>query len=169
MFIVEYMNMRYNQSSMENISSHFIIVLSSFMVILLTGRAINVDGTEKGVLIMIMYSLVLTCIGIIIGINLTKIYSIKKQINTSISQHEEISTSVSSIHDLSRFNSSEQFIINYLLDNGCKCWQSDLVKKSNMTDSKISRSLTKLEASGIISRVRDGMGKRVNLHKVEIL
>ncbi|MDC0555816.1 hypothetical protein OAO74_04030, partial [Euryarchaeota archaeon] len=79
--------MRYNQSSMENISSHFIIVLSSFMVILLTGRAINVDGTEKGVLIMIMYSLVLTCIGIIIGINLTKIYSIKKQINTSISQH----------------------------------------------------------------------------------
>ena len=169
MFIVEYMNMRYNQSSMENISSHFIIVLSSFMVILLTGRAINVDGTEKGVLIMIMYSLVLTCIGIIIGINLTKIYSIKKQINTSISQHEELSTSVSSISGLSRFNSSEQFIINYLLDNGCKCWQSDLVKKSNMTDSKISRSLTKLEASGIISRVRDGMGKRVNLHKVEIL
>jgi len=169
MFIVEYMNMRYNQSSMENISSHFIIVLSSFMVILLTGRAINVDGTEKGVLIMIMYSLVLTCIGIIIGINLTKIYSIKKQINTSISQHEEISTSVSSIPDLSRFNSLEQFIINYLLDNDCKCWQSDLVKKSNMTDSKISRSLTKLEVSGIISRVRDGMGKRVNLHKVEIL
>ena len=161
--------MRYNQSSMENISSHFIIVLSSFMVILLTGRAINVDGTEKGVLIMIMYSLVLTCIGIIIGINLTKIYLIKKQINTSISQHEEISTSVSSIPDLSRFNSLEQFIINYLLDNGCKCWQSDLVKKSNMTDSKISRSLTKLEVSGIISRVRDGMGKRVNLHKVEIL
>ena len=163
------MNMRYNQSSMENISSHFIIVLSSFMVILLTGRAINVDGTEKGVLIMIMYSLVLTCIGIIIGINLTRIYSIKKQINTSISQHEEIYTSVSSIPDLSRFNSSEQFIINYLLDNDCNCWQSDLVKKSNMTDSKISRSLTKLEASGIISRVRDGMGKRVNLHKVELL
>ena len=169
MFIVEYMNMRYNQSSMENISSHFIIVLSSFMVMLLTGRAINVDGTEKGVLIMIMYSLVLTCIGIIIGINLTKIYSIKKQINTSISQHEEISTSVSSIPDLSRFNSLEQFIINYLLDHDCKCWQSDLVKKSNMTDSKISRSLTNLEVSGIISRVRDGMGKRVNLHKVEIL
>ena len=163
------MTMRYNQSSMENISSHFIVVLSSFMAILLTGRAINVDGTEKGVFIMIMYSLVLTSIGIIIGINLTRIYSTKKQINTSISQHEELSTSVSSISGLSRFNSSEQFIINFLLDNDCQCWQSDLVKKSNMTDSKISRSLTKLEASGIISRVRDGMGKRVNLHKVEIL
>ncbi|MGB1704172.1 MAG: helix-turn-helix transcriptional regulator [Candidatus Thalassarchaeaceae archaeon] len=60
-------------------------------------------------------------------------------------------------------------MINYLLDNDCNCWQSELVKKSNMTDSKISRLLTKLEASGIISRVRDGMGNRVNLHKVELL
>ena len=123
---------------------------------------------EKGVLIMMMYSLVLTCIGIIIGINLTKIYSSEQQMRPSIPPRLS-STSVNSTPNLSRFNSSEQFIINYLLDNGCKCWQSDLVKKSNMTDSKISRSLTKLEASGIISRVRDGMGKRVNLHKVEIL
>jgi uncharacterized membrane protein len=37
-----------------------------------------------------------------------------------------------------------------------------------MTNSKISRSLAKLESRGVLSRVRDGMGKRVNLHKSEL-
>jgi len=32
-----------------------------------------------------------------------------------------------------------------------------------MTNSKISRILSKMEARGIVSRARDGMGKRVYL------
>jgi len=162
------MTVRYNQSSLENTSSHFIVFLSFCMVMLLTGRAINTDGTEKGVLIMTMYSLVLTCIGIIIGINLTKIYPSEQQMRPSILPRLS-STSVNSTPNLSRFNSSEQFIIEFLLKNDCQCWQSAFVKNSDMSDSKISRSLTKLEANGIISRVRDGMGKRVNLHKSQLL
>ena len=38
--------------------------------------------------------------------------------------------------------------------------QNDLVKSSEMTNSKISRILSKMEARGIVSRARDGMGKR---------
>jgi len=37
-----------------------------------------------------------------------------------------------------------------------------------MNSSKISRTLTNLEKSRIVSRVRDGMGKRVVLNEEEL-
>jgi uncharacterized membrane protein len=42
-------------------------------------------------------------------------------------------------------------------------WQAELVRMSGFTDSKASRLLSRMEREGLIRRVRDGMGKRVEL------
>ena len=115
-----------------------------------------------------MYSAILIFVGFIAGANVSRMRTINQQSSTSISQTQTLSKPVLSDIDLTRFNTSEQFIIKFLLDNENQCRQSELVKCSSMTNSKISRSLAKLESRGVLSRVRDGMGKRVNLHKSEL-
>ena len=167
------MDVNYNQSSVGKASSQSAIMLSMLMLILLTGRAlyvaISTDASLKGIFILIMYSAILIFVGFIAGANVSRMRTINQQSSTSISQTQTLSKPVlSDIIDLTRFNTSEQFIIKFLLDNDSQCRQSDLVKCSNMTNSKISRSLAKLESRGVLSRVRDGMGKRVNLHKSEL-
>jgi uncharacterized membrane protein len=42
-------------------------------------------------------------------------------------------------------------------------WQAELVRETGFTDSKASRLLSRMEAEGHIRRIRDGMGKRVEL------
>ncbi len=166
------MDVNYNQSSVGKASSQSAIMLSMLMLILLTGRAlyvaISTDASLKGIFILIMYSAILIFVGFIAGANVSRMRTINQQSSTSISQTQTLSKPVLSDIDLTRFNTSEQFIIKFLLDNDSQCRQSDLVKCSNMTNSKISRSLAKLESRGVLSRVRDGMGKRVNLHKSKL-
>ena len=41
--------------------------------------------------------------------------------------------------------------------------QAELVRITGFTASKVSRNLAKLEASGLIERTRDGMGKQIRL------
>ena len=43
-------------------------------------------------------------------------------------------------------------------------WQAELVKQTGFSDSKASRLLSRMEKSGLIRRIRDGMGKRVELN-----
>ena len=167
------MDVNYNQSSVGKASSQSAIMLSMLMLILLTGRAlyvaISTDASLKGIFILIMYSAIfLIFVGFIAGANVSRDENNNQQSSTSISQTQMAILNLSSDIDLTRFNTSEQFIIKFLLDNENQCRQSDLVKCSNMTNSKISRSLAKLESRGVLSRVRDGMGKRVNLHKSEL-
>tara|TARA_B100000035_G_scaffold259894_1_gene230652 strand:+ start:239 stop:658 length:420 start_codon:yes stop_codon:yes gene_type:complete len=138
-------------------------MLSVLVIIMLTGRAIVVDGTEKGVLRMIAYNLTLTCIGIMMGVTISKLKSNGQEEFYPTSLHNQSSKSVNLVEKTTRFNVSEQFIIDFLNENGGQCMQNDLVKSSEMTNSKISRILSKMEARGIVSRARDGMGKRVYL------
>ena len=166
------MVMDYPQSRTDNTSSQSVVVLSMLIVILLTGRAIYVaistDATLKGIFILIVYSSTLIFVGFIAGVNASNIRSRKKR-EISFSSNSELSqTPVDFKPNLASYNSTEQFIIDFLLEHDCQCRQSDFVKNSNMTSSKISRTLSKLESQGILTRVRDGMGKRVNLHKSEL-
>ena len=54
-------------------------------------------------------------------------------------------------------------IVSILMANNSTMWQADLVKKLGFTDSKASRLLSRMEADGHIRRIRDGMGKRIEL------
>ena len=166
------MVMDYPQSRTDNTSSQSVVVLSMLIVILLTGRAIYVaistDATLKGIF-MIVYSSTLIFVGFIAGVNASNIRSRKKREISSSSNLEPSQTDVDFNPNLAQYNSTERFIIEFLLRHDGQCWQSNIVKESSMTNSKISRSLSKLESQGILTRVRDGMGKRVNLHKDELI
>lgn len=157
------MDIRISRSETDNTSAQYILILSVLVIIMLTGRAIVVDGTEKGVLRMIAYNLTLTCIGIMMGVTISKLKSNGQEEFYPTSLHKQSSKSVNLGEKTTRFNVSEQFIIDFLNKNGGQCMQNDLVKSSEMTNSKISRILSKMEARGIVSRARDGMGKRVYL------
>ena len=157
------MDIRISGSEKDNTSAQYILILSVLVIIMLTGRAIVVDGTEKGVLRMIAYNLTLTCIGIMMGVTISKLKSNGQEEFYPTSLHKQSSKSVNLVEKTTRFNVSEQFIIDFLNENGGHCMQNDLVKSSEMTNSKISRILSKMEARGIVSRARDGMGKRVYL------
>ena len=159
------MDIRISRSETDNTSSQYILILSVLVIIMLTGRAIVVDGTEKGVLRMIAYNLTLTSIGIMMGVTISKLKSNGQEefYPTSLHKQSQSSKSVNLVEKTTRFNVSEQFIIDFLNENGGQCMQNDLVKSSEMTNSKISRILSKMEARGIVSRARDGMGKRVYL------
>jgi len=157
------MDIRISRSETDNTSSQYILILSVLVIIMLTGRAIVVDGTEKGVLRMIAYNLTLTCIGIMMGVTISNLKSNGQEEFYPTSLHKQSSKSVNLGEKTTRFNVSEQFIIDFLNKNGGQCMQNDLVKSSEMTNSKISRILSKMEARGIVSRARDGMGKRVYL------
>ena len=157
------MDIRISRSETDNTSAQYILILSVLVIIMLTGRAIVVDGTEKGVLRMIAYNLTLTSIGIMMGVTISKLKSNGQEEFYPTSLHKQSSKSVNLAEKTTRFNVSEQFIIDFLNENGGQCMQNDLVKSSEMTNSKISRILSKMEARGIVSRARDGMGKRVYL------
>ncbi len=166
------MVMNYPQPRTDSTSSQSVVMLSMLILMLLMGRAIYVavssDATLKGISIFIVYSLILILVGFIAGVNASKIKSAKQQENSFFSNSELSQTPVNFKPNLASYNSTEQFIIDFLLEHDCQCRQSDFVKNSNMTNSKISRTLSKLESQGILTRVRDGMGKRVNLHKSEL-
>ena len=61
----------------------------------------------------------------------------------------------------------QQKVVDILSSNDNSMWQAELVRDTGFTDSKASRLLSRMEAEGHISRIRDGMGKRVELKEVE--
>ena len=61
---------------------------------------------------------------------------------------------------------AQRKVIDVLHENNGSMWQSELVNMTGFTDSKASRLLSRMEAEGRIRRVRDGMGKKVELIEV---
>lgn len=155
-----------NEGSKKDLtSSHSVIMLSLLILILLTGRAtfvaVNEDAPTKSIFILVSYSMILIFVGFIAGFNMSNIKLSKH--NKDMSQ-----TTFYSKQKLDKFSTSEKSIIELLMESDGQCWQSELVEKLNMNSSKISRTLTNLEKSRIVSRVRDGMGKRVVLNEEEL-
>ena len=138
------------------------LALGSFMLILLFSFPF-VLGSESlnGTAPYLLYSLFLTSVGIVIGISLTwlndpsrVISEIKKPLKTQMPM----------------LSADEMAVIDILLSNNISSptsnsmWQAELVKQTGFSDSKASRLLSRMEKSGLIRRIRDGMGKRVELN-----
>ena len=119
------MVMDYPQSRTDNKSSQSVFVLSMLIVILLTGRAlyvaISTDATLKGIFILIVYSSTLIFVGFIAGINASNIKSRKKQEIPFSSNSEPSQTDADFNPNLAQYNSTEQFIIEFLLQHDGQC------------------------------------------------
>jgi uncharacterized membrane protein len=64
-------------------------------------------------------------------------------------------------------SSAERTVVTILKSNDNNMWQAELVRQGGFTNSKASRLLSSMERDGLVRRVRDGMGKRVELVKME--
>ena len=60
-------------------------------------------------------------------------------------------------------SADQQTVVGVLSSRDGSMWQAELVRETGFTDSKASRLLSRMEAEGHIRRIRDGMGKRVEL------
>ena len=101
----------------------------------------------------VIYSLFLASVGVIIGVSLMWLND-PTRLSRPIKQ-ESFRGPMLSMDQTS--------VVTILVANNSTMWQADLVKKLGFTDSKASRILSRMEADGHIRRIRDGMGKRVEL------
>ena len=146
------------KDSMDRIAK-LTLTLSGFMLFLLILIPFTIDSnTSSYIAPYLIYSLFLTSVGIIIGISLTWLNDPRR-----VEFQEKKSKRKPSTKNL--LSEDEKVVSELLLSNSGEMWQSELVRKSGFTDSKASRLLSRMENQGLISRIRDGMGKRVILKK----
>ena len=160
-----------SQEDLAVTRNRFVILLCMLVLVILNRNIIASlirFGPTMSAVTEIIRMLIVVSIGILLG---TLGFGTKSKKQVEIPLNLDADESPDSLKDnasLDQYNSSEQFIIEFLLEKENKCWQSDIVKNSDMTKSKISRTLSSLESKGLITRVRDGMGNRVILDVSEL-
>ena len=129
--------------------------LGGFMLALLIAAPFTFEQTSSGYLASyLIYSLFLTSIGVIIGVSLMWLNDPRRNVRIEDSHHETRKPMLSE---------AQQKVIDVLNENNGSMWQAELVNRTGFTDSKASRLLSRMEAEGRIRRIRDGMGKKVEL------
>jgi hypothetical protein len=132
--------------------------LGSFMLLLLISLPFTMSsGSLSGTAPYLLYSLFLTSVGIVIGISLTWLNDPTRLTDNAISDLQATKT------QMPMLSSDEKVVVNILASNGGSMWQAEVVRASGFSNSKASRLLSRMEHSGIIGRLRDGMGKRIEL------
>jgi uncharacterized membrane protein len=159
------------------------LFLAAFMLLMLISFPLVLQSNISATVVpYLIYSSFLTSVGVLIGISLLWLTNSDtkgggsmqgpnqtKLVNEDIAAENEAENEVEEV-PLSKaihLTESEAWIVEYLKTQDGKCWQSHLVKNSQMNPSKISRVLSKMESRGLIERIRDGMGKRVILTETE--
>ena len=139
--------------------------MAIFMLILLILVPFTISSTSfDDIVPYLIYSLFLTSIGVLIGVSMTWLLSNKNIQNTLENEEGQNSMKTKKIPLLS---SAEITVITLLKSNDNNMWQAELVRQGGFTNSKASRLLSSMERDGLVRRVRDGMGKRVELVKLE--
>ncbi|MDP6661374.1 MAG: MarR family transcriptional regulator [Candidatus Thalassarchaeaceae archaeon] len=135
------------------------LALAGFMLLLLIAVPFTVDSGPTGYIApYLIYSLFLTSVGIIIGISLTWLNDPRRQAGPeAIAPEPKLPVESQMLSD------DQLRFVEMLAASSGSMWQAELVRMSGFTDSKASRLLSRMEREGLIRRVRDGMGKRVEL------
>ncbi|MBI87555.1 MAG: hypothetical protein CMB67_00790 [Euryarchaeota archaeon] len=129
--------------------------LGGFMLVLLITVPFTFETDSSGYFASyVIYSLFLTSVGVIIGVSLMWLNDPRRSTNSPQGQQATIRPMLSE---------DQRSIVSILSVNDSTMWQAELVKQTGFTDSKASRLLSRMEAEGHIRRIRDGMGKRVEL------
>ena len=146
------------EGSMDRVA-RITLSLGGFMLVLLIAAPFTFDTDSSGYLASyVIYSLFLTSLGVIIGVSLTWLNDPRRKPEPESRALETSSPMLSE---------DQQKMVDVLSSNGNSMWQAELVRDTGFTDSKASRLLSRMEAEGHIRRIRDGMGKRVELKEVE--
>ncbi len=135
------------------------LTLGGFMLVLLIAAPFTFQLESSGYFASyVIYSLFLTSIGVIIGVSLMWLNDPRRK---PMPEVKALETSRPMLSE------AQKKVVDALSANGNSMWQAELVRETGFTDSKASRLLSRMEAEGHIRRIRDGMGKRVELTAVE--
>ena len=131
------------------------LALGGFMLMLLIAVPFTFEsGTSGYFASYVIYSLFLTSVGVIIGVSLMWLNDPRRQPATENRDTRSTPRMLSA---------DQQKVVGILSSIKGSMWQAELVRETGFTDSKASRLLSRMEAEGHIRRIRDGMGKRVEL------
>ncbi len=130
------------------------LALGGFMMILLIAVPFTFESATSGYFASyVIYSLFLTSVGVIIGVSLMWLNDPRRQ--PSLGRDARSTPRM--------LSADQQTVVGILSSRKGSMWQAELVRETGFTDSKASRLLSRMEAEGHIRRIRDGMGKRVEL------
>ena len=130
------------------------LALGGFMLILLIAVPFTFETGASGYFASyVIYSLFLTSVGVIIGVSLMWLNDPRRQ--PSLGRDAPSTPRM--------LSEAQQTVVGILSSRKGSMWQAELVRETGFTDSKASRLLSRMEAEGHIRRIRDGMGKRVEL------
>ena len=128
--------------------------LGGFMLLLLISVPFTFDSGSSGYFASyLIYSLFLTSVGVIMGVSLMWLNDPRRG---PPSTKEQTTTKP-------LLSADQKAVVDILSVHGYSMWQAELVRETGFSDSKASRLLSRMEAEGHIRRIRDGMGKRVEL------
>jgi len=131
------------------------LALGGFMMILLIAVPFTFESSTSGYFASyVIYSLFLTSVGVIIGVSLMWLNDPRRQ---TPPESRDVPTAPRML------SADQQTVVRVLSSRDGSMWQAELVRETGFTDSKASRLLSRMEAEGHIRRIRDGMGKRVEL------
>ena len=150
--------------SMEQIAK-LTLGMAIFMLTLLILVPFTISSTSfDDIVPYLIYSLFLTSIGVLIGVSMTWLLN-NKNPQPVLEKDEDVSVKITK--NLRLLSSAERKVVLILKSNDNNMWQAELVRQGGFTNSKASRLLSSMERDGLVRRVRDGMGKRVELVKME--
>ena len=153
-----------SSDSMEQIAK-LTLGMAIFMLILLILVPFTMSSTSfDNIVPYLIYSLFLTSIGVLIGVSMTWLLNSK---SPQPEPKKEEAINSKTIKKLPLLSSAERTVVTILKSNDNNMWQAELVRQGGFTNSKASRLLSSMEKDGLVRRVRDGMGKRVELVKMD--
>jgi len=140
-------------SSMDRVA-RITLSLGGFMLLLLIAVPFTFESDSGYFASYLIYSLFLTSVGVIMGVSLMWLNDPRRQTQDASRENPKRKPMLPE---------DQREIVRILSKNGASMWQAELVRETGFTDSKASRLLSRMEAEGHIRRIRDGMGKRVEL------
>ena len=138
--------------------------LAGLMLLLLLSVPFLVQiDTQIDTIAYVVYAIFLISLSITIGMGIMWIMVSSREeggnpVTKAQSNVETKSSPQSKFH-----TEDETELIRLLEEHEGELWQSKITARLNWSASKTSRLLSKLESSGDILRIRDGMGKRIIL------
>ena len=150
--------------AMPNSVMSTITGLAGLMLLLLLSVPFLVQiDTQIDTIAYVVYAIFLISLSITIGMGIMWIMvSSREEGGNPVSKAQsEVETKSS---PQSKFHTEDETeLIRLLEEHEGELWQSKITARLNWSASKTSRLLSKLESSGDILRIRDGMGKRIIL------
>ena len=150
--------------AMTNSVMSTITGLAGLMLLLLLSVPFLVQiDTQIDTIAYVVYSIFLISLSITLGMGIMWIMvSSREEGGNPVSKAQsEVETKSS---PQSKFHTEDETeLIRLLEEHEGELWQSKITARLNWSASKTSRLLSKLESSGDILRIRDGMGKRIIL------